>query len=112
MRYATRLAAGLTLAAAPGGGAQSLADRVGPVRDGTVRMTFPTRPNVCTDGRGSVWIQDGNRRGWSMYQSSVCINAPLVVRIGRSDNQTVSVRKWIGERANASQSDVDLGVVP
>jgi hypothetical protein len=90
--------------------ANPVAARVAAVREGMVSMRFPARPNVCGDGNGSVWMQgDGNR--WYGGRNHVCINGPLVVKLGRSDGQTISVRKSVGVRSNTSVADVDLGDV-
>jgi hypothetical protein len=75
-----------------------------------VSMRFAARPNVCGDGNGSVWVQ-GNGNRWVSDGRHVCINGPVVVRIGRSDGQTISVRKSVGMRMNASRTDADLGDV-
>jgi hypothetical protein len=111
MRRALRLAATSILVAAPlAAQANGVAARVAAVREGMVSMRFAARPNVCGDGNGSVWTQgDGNR--WYSDRNHVCINGPVVVRIGRSEGQTISVRKSVGVRANGAGADVDLGDV-
>ena len=40
--------------------AQSLASRIGDVRNGTVRFAYTSRPDVCGDGRNSIRTGDGN----------------------------------------------------
>jgi hypothetical protein len=90
---------------------QSLASRVDAVRDGRVLMTFAARPGVCGDGGGSVWIRSGRMMYSSGGREYVCMAGPVRVAIGRADKQTVSVRKWVGGRWNAADSDVDLGDV-
>ena len=89
-------------------GAQSIAQRVGAVRDGTVALHFATRRGVCGDGRGSVWTTD---RGRDMGRSFTCIEGPVRVRLGRADGQTVSIRTCIACRSARDASDVDLGEV-
>ena len=113
MRRAARLAAGCLLAAAPITAQQTgLGSRIESVRDGMVQMHFAARPGVCGDGRGSVWIQ-GRDRVWFNDGRSVCIGGPIIVRLGRSDGQTISVRKTIGGRIGSSATEGDLGeVVP
>lgn len=111
MRYALLLAAAGSLAAAPIA-AQSLANRIAAVREGTIRLSFASRPGVCGDGRGSVWIQDNDKRfGWNDRQY-VCVPGPIRVSLGRADNQTVSVRKWVGGRWSTAAGEIDLGEVP
>lgn len=88
--------------------AQSLADRIAAVHDGVVHMSFASRPDVCSDGRGSIWttrgsyIGDGNR---------VCVHGPVHVTLGRADNQTISVRTRVADRWNTASSETDLGEV-
>src|SRR4051812_17845207 len=98
----------MTVAAPLAAQANSVAARVAAVREGTLTMRFPARPGVCGDGRGSIWVQDGNKRSSSDPQW-VCMAGPVVVRLGRSDNETISVRKSVGMRGNTSSADVDLG---
>jgi hypothetical protein len=110
MKRAARLAAGCLLAAAPIAAQQaSLGSRIASVRDGMIQMHFAARPGVCGDGRGSVWIQDN--RMWTRSGQYACIGGPVIVRLGRSDGQTISVRKTIGGRIGSSASEVDLGEV-
>jgi hypothetical protein len=104
--------AAVALTAAVPASAQSLANRISAVRDGIVRISFEARPGVCGDGRGSVWIQDADKRGSSGSGQWVCIGGPVRVAIGRADNQTVSVRKWVGGAWNPTASATDLGMVP
>ena len=104
MRYALLLAAAASLAAAPGS-AQSLADRIAAVRDGVVRMSFASRPEVCSDGNGSTWT----RGSYDGYRP--CVHGPVRVTIGRANDHTVSVRTRIGGRWSAASSEVDLGEV-
>lgn len=92
--------------------AQSVASRVDAVRDGRVLMSFPARPGVCGDGRGSVWIHNSRIEYTSGYHQPVCIDGPVRVAIGRADKHTASVRKWVGGRWTADAADVDLGAVP
>jgi hypothetical protein len=91
--------------------AQSLASRVEAVRDGRALMTFAARPGVCGDGHRSTWVRSSRMVFSSGDRDFVCIRGPVRVAIGRADKQSVSVRKWIGGRWSADQSDVDLGDV-
>jgi hypothetical protein len=113
MRRSARLAAGCLLAAAPIEAQQaSLGSRIASVRDGMIQMHFAARPGVCGDGHGGVSIQ-GRHSVWFNDGRYACIGGPIVVRLGRSDGQTISVRKTIGGRIGSSSPDVDLGeVVP
>jgi hypothetical protein len=106
MRYALLLAAAASLSAAPSS-AQSLADRVAAVRDGVVRMTFESRPDVCTDGNGSTWTRNSYNDGYRP-----CVHSPVRVSLGRAEGRTVSVRTQLGGRWSPASSEVDLGNVP
>lgn len=109
MNCAAAVAVGLALAAAPvAAQTASLANRVAAVREGTVRMRIPVRLGVCGDGRGSVWIQDRDR---GRYDQVVCIAGPMLVTIGRANNQTVSIRKRFGAAPGAAPTETDLGEV-
>ena len=90
--------------------AQTLASRIGTVRDGTVRMSFDSRPGVCGDGEGNVWVIDA--RGSQFADSRhPCIPGPVLVSIGRAGGQTVSVRSRVGG-LDTPAGDLDLGHVP
>ena len=85
-----------------------LAGRIAAVREGTVLMRFDARPGVCGDDSGSVWTShvDGLRDN-GRY---TCIRGPVVVRLGRSDGQTISVRTTVGIRGTSASAG-DLGEV-
>ena len=114
MTWARALAATALLAAAAPAvstlAGQSLDERVNAVRDGTVLMSFPARPNVCGDGRGSIWTYGS--RDLNAYGDRVCVHGPVRVSIGRSEAQTVSVRTRVGgPSTGASASETNLGEV-
>jgi hypothetical protein len=99
-----------SLAAAPTLAAQSIAQRVDAVRDGTVRLTYAARSGVCGNGDEGVSVM--NRRGDNgSWGGRVCEPGPVRVAIGRADRQTVSVRKYVGGRWSASSETTDLGGV-
>lgn len=87
--------------------AQSIADRVNSVRDGIVRLSFPSRPGVCGDGMGSVWTRNPRGDSWRS-----CIAGPIRVAIGRDNGSTISVRTRVGGQWSAGTSETDLGSVP
>ena len=92
--------------------AQSIASRVDAVRDGTVQMTFATRPGVCGDGRGGVWMQDGNRSfNMNGDRQFTCVMGPVLVSIGRADGQTVSIRECVACRSRGADGP-SIGEVP
>ncbi len=92
--------------------AQSVAQRVDAVRDGTVRLTYAARPGVCGNGDEGGGVSIMSHRGDNAYWGSrVCETGPVRVSIGRADKQTVSVLKYVGGRWPASSDATDLGVV-
>src|SRR4029078_5237670 len=106
MRHALLFAVPFALGSAGALTAQSIADRVNTVRDGTVRMSFPSRPGVCGDGLGSVWTRNARDESWR-----ACVAGPIRVVIGRDNGTTVSVRTRVGGEWSASGSETDLGRV-
>jgi hypothetical protein len=75
-------------------------------------MTFATRPGVCGDGRGSVWVQDLRRDASFGDRGFTCIAGPVRVSLGRADGHTVSVRKCVACRGSGMADGIDLGEVP
>jgi len=98
-------------AAAPSLAAQSVAQRVDAVRDGTVRLSYAARPGVCGNGDGGVSIAGRHGDGGQYWGARVCESGPVRVSIGRSEGGTVSVRKYVGGRWSASSDVTDLGAV-
>ena len=104
-----------TLVAAPCLGAQSLADRVGAVKDGSVQMTYASRPDACGDGDDVLALgrliavyPSMRGHGWSKAN---CTFGPARVVITRRDGEITAVRTFIGGVRRASSGDTDLGVV-
>lgn len=91
--------------------AQTIAARINAVRDGSVQMTFATRPGVCGDGNGSVTMHSGDGSYGYDSRGYACIRGPMLVTIGRADGQVVSIRECVACRP--STGDVtQLGEVP
>jgi hypothetical protein len=109
MRLGCLLSIPLALTAGSALRAQSVADRVDAVRDGTVRMSFAARPGVCGDGMGSVWIRGA---GHDNERWRSCVAGPIRVAIGRDNGVTISVRTGVAGEWSASRGETDLGVVP
>jgi hypothetical protein len=115
MRRALSLLAMLPLVAAAAR-AQSLARRIDAVREGTVRMSFASRPGVCGDGRdmvrsGQAFIVFPSMFSYGRSEMSVCFTGPVRVAIGRSDGETVSLRVHVGGRWSDGDDITDLGTV-
>jgi HEAT repeat protein len=96
-------------------GAQSLADRVGAVRDGTVQMTYASRPDACGDGDKVLGLgrlitvyPSMQGHGWSNVN---CTFGPARVVITRRDGEVTSVRTFIGGTRQVTSDHTDLGVV-
>src|SRR5215213_1939477 len=97
--------------------AQSIANRVANVRNGKVRMTFASRPEVCGGGN---WISRGgnNRMNWSDDQSAdvvydeECSHSPVRVVLSVNDGHVVRLRTYVGGRWRSPTSEtVDLGAI-
>jgi hypothetical protein len=99
------------VAAAPSLAAQSVAQRVDAVREGTVRLAYAARPGVCGNVDGGVSISGRHGDGVQYWGSRICETGPVRVAIGRSEGRAISVRKWVGGRWSASSDVTDLGVV-
>lgn len=107
--------AGSTAAAHPLG-AQSLERRISSVRNGTVHMTFASRPGLCGDGddmirSGSVMVVYPSMFGYGRSDRDVCYTGPVRVSLGRDDGETVSVRVHVGGRWSSSDDATNLGSV-
>jgi HEAT repeat protein len=96
--------------------AQSIARRVSAVRDGTVRMTYASRPGLCGDGRetvrsGEAFIVLPSMYGRGHSDNDICFAGPVRVAIGRSNGESVSTRVHVGGRWSNEDDATDLGVV-
>jgi hypothetical protein len=123
MQITRTVAAGsliLMASLAPSANAQSISQRVASVRDGKVRMTFASRPDLCGWGNGISTNRDferGSTRSWSSDRNEDvaydddCNNGPgrlvVTVRGGQIDH----IRGYIGGRWRADNSARDLGQV-
>jgi hypothetical protein len=97
--------------------AQSIASRVASVRDGKVRLTFASRPEVCGGGN---WISRGgnSRMNWSNDQSAdviydeECSHSPVRLVLFVDNGHVTKLRTYVGGRWRpASSETVDLGTV-
>jgi hypothetical protein len=96
--------------------AQSLARRVNDVREGTVRLTYASRPGLCGDGRetirsGGWFIALPNTYGTGHSEMDVCYTGPVRVSIGRLNGESVSYRVHVGGHWSAGDDTSDLGTV-
>lgn len=97
--------------------AQSIASRVASVRDGKVRMTFASRPEVCGGGN---WISRGgtSRMSWNSDESADviydedCVHSPVRLVLYVNDGRVVKLRTYVGGRWRPGTSETtDLGAV-
>ena len=115
-------AIGVATLAASAARAQSVASQVAKVSDGSVRLSFNVRPDICGSGNS---ISHGNGRGrmtWgdSRWNSSRdveweddCSHGPGRLVIDRRRGEITDIRFYVGGRWRPAGSDVvDLGTVP
>jgi len=103
---AVALATLLLVIAAPSS-AQSIADRVAGVRDGKVRMSYATRPEVCGSGR-NISISR-NTDDWEID----CEPGPARVVLTWRAGALIDVQTHVGGRWREARGEVvDLGTVP
>lgn len=101
------------------GTAQTIASRVARVTNGTVRMTFATKPGFCGSGNS---IRHDNGRGntsWGNWNESrdvewdnECSMGPARVVLDRRNGELSDLRFYVGGRWRPAGNDVvDLGTV-
>jgi hypothetical protein len=102
-----RLAAGLALLPAALG-AQSVADRLRAAGDGTVHLSFASRPGVCGTGTG-ISIDDDDDDDWE----SDCERGPVRVSLRMRGGRVAEAETRVGGRWRPGRAGVtDLGLVP
>lgn len=86
--------------------AQSLAQRVGAVGDGTVRVSFAARAGICGDGDNGINVG----RSTDEWQPDC---EPRLVRVALrlNEHRVYSVRTYVGGRWLPDTTAVDLGTV-
>ena len=98
--------------------AQSISDRVSQAGNGTIRMTFATRPELCGRG-GSIHRGPNWRTSWGDYHrtrdvewDAACDYGPGRLVLDKREGEIVAVRFYVGGRWRPGGSDVtDLGNV-
>lgn len=100
--------------------AQSLADRIARVPNGSVRMSFAARPGVCGSG-STIYRGNGGRTSWGdnrwetsrdVEWDSECSHGPARIVIDRSGGQNTALRFYVGGRWRPAGAGVtDLGTV-
>jgi hypothetical protein len=106
--------------------AQSIAKRVAQVKDGTVRMSFASRSDVCGNGAGNISTGNGTHRTFSSSSNGSsstttsrrneweddCESGPVRVAIDVADGKPIALRAYVGGRWRAGTDITDLGTVP
>lgn len=107
------IAASLGLLLLPAGLlAQTLAQRVAALGDGTLRLSFAARAGVCGDGGRNITIvsrDDAGRGDWE----STCTPGPVRVSLRVAGGRVAGAQSWVGGRWRpAAAGTTDLGAVP
>ena len=121
-RYVAAFAAALVLTSAATAGAQDIAGRVREVRNGTVRLTFASKPGVCGDGETFIssrgWSDDGQRRtifrdsrdsysittGDDNWRGSRdCEEGPVRVALEVDNGEVVDVKTYVGKNWRSNE---------
>ncbi|HXD23010.1 MAG TPA: HEAT repeat domain-containing protein, partial [Gemmatimonadaceae bacterium] len=104
--------------------AQSIAKRVAQVKDGTVRMSYASRSDVCGNGAGNISTHNGSQRNSSSSGSTTitttrhnewedeCESGPVRVAIDVADGKPIALRAYVGGRWRPGTEVTDLGTVP
>ncbi len=97
--------------------AQNIARRVSQVRDGKVRFTFASRPEICGYGN-SISRGRNSRMNWSPdYSPDViydeeCSHSPVRIVLNMDNGRIAKLRTYVGGRWRTDVSGVtDLGAV-
>jgi hypothetical protein len=105
---------------APSASEAQIARRVSQVRDGKVRMSFATRPDVCGWGDG---INTGSTRGFNSTRSSArytedvvydggCNDGPTRVVLTMRGGNIAKIKTYVGGTwKSLGSGDMDLGTV-
>jgi HEAT repeat protein len=120
LAVALGLAASADPAAVPAA-AQTLAQRVAGAPDGTVRLTFASRPGVCGNGAGNISFDCGDGgcgRGRtsdadSEWDDGPCEAGPVRLAVAVAGGHPTRLRAYVGGRWRPATAGVtDLGTVP
>jgi HEAT repeat protein len=126
-RYISMMAAALVFASAATTNAQDIAARVRQVGNGTVRLTFASKPGVCGDGetfvsttgmrdtdgrrtifrdtRGSVSITTGSD---DSYNWRNCEEGPVRVALEVDNGEVVDLRTYVGKSWPGNQDAMQV----
>jgi hypothetical protein len=94
--------------------AQTIDARVARVRDGTVRMSFASRSDVCGNGAGNISTRSGRTGTVSSRRDEwedECEHGPVRVAMDIAEGHVVAIRAYVGGRWRAAGDATDLGTV-
>jgi hypothetical protein len=91
--------------------AQSIARRVAAVKDGTVRMSFAARSDVCGNGSGNISTNRNGRTSRRNEWEDDCESGPVRVAIDIADGKPIALRTYVGGRWRSGTDITDLGTV-
>ena len=94
----------------------SLANRIAQAPDGTLRVTFASRPGTCGNGRDMIGYRKAlfadNFQSIGDWNAPDCVAGPVRVAITKSDGRVTRVRTSVGgDFARTSERVTDLGMV-
>jgi hypothetical protein len=102
----------IALLAPPLAAQQSLAARVGAVKNGSAQFEFPSREDACGDGQRFIRIGD-SMNGYfdSNTDTSKCEPGPVRIVLDVRDGRVASLRDYLGPVAPAAPGVTELGEV-
>lgn len=115
-------AAAVVLAAvAATAAAQNIASRVAGVREGTVRMTYAARPDICGHPNGFSTTRNFERGQTTTWNSETsrdvewdtnCEHGPVRLVLDVRSGAITAIRAYVGGRWRARSGVTDIGEVP
>jgi hypothetical protein len=102
--------------------AQGIEGRIAQVKNGTVRLSFASRADVCGNGGGSINTGNAHRTmtstgagGYTTTRHNEweddCEAGPVRVAIDFADGKPIAMRTYVGGRWRAGTDVTDLGTV-
>jgi hypothetical protein len=90
------------------GTAQSLEQRVLATKNGTVRLSYATKPGVCGNGDNGVSVRSGRQDDWE----ASCEAGPAHVTLHMQNGEVAEVTARVAGRWLPKEGVTDLGTVP
>ena len=108
MTHGAHLLLAALLLAPAAGMAQSLEQRVLATRNGTVRLSYATKPGVCGNGEHGISVRSSRDDDWE----ASCEEGPARVSLRIEGGEVVDVTTRVAGRWLPKEGVVDLGTVP